>query len=61
MLPKGHHMRQLLLPILLVPLLVTAQTNLVTYAGGAGNEVFNDVVQISNGDVLVIGAADSTC
>jgi hypothetical protein len=38
--------------------LVQAQTNLVTYAGGSGNEVFNDVVQISNGDVLVIGVAD---
>ncbi|MFZ1688242.1 MAG: hypothetical protein WAU70_12505 [Flavobacteriales bacterium] len=35
-----------------------AQTNLVTYAGGNGNEVFNDVVQISDGRVLVIGVAD---
>lgn len=35
-----------------------AQSNLVTYAGGAGNETFNDVVQLSNGHVLVLGVAD---
>ncbi len=52
-------MRQLSLISYLLPTLVTAQTNLVTYAGGAGDEVFNDVVQISNGDVLVIGTADA--
>lgn len=52
-------MRHLTIIPFLLPVLVTAQTNLVTYAGGSGNEVFNDVVQISNGDVLVIGAADA--
>lgn len=35
-----------------------AQNDLVTYAGGAGNETFNDVVQLSNGHVLVLGVAD---
>ncbi|MBP6389766.1 MAG: T9SS type A sorting domain-containing protein [Flavobacteriales bacterium] len=35
-----------------------AQTNVVTYAGGSGNEAFNDVVQISDGRILVIGTAD---
>ncbi|MBP7514118.1 MAG: hypothetical protein KA791_06195 [Flavobacteriales bacterium] len=52
-------MRQLSLISYLLPILVTAQADLITYAGGSGNEVFNDVVQISNGDVLVIGAADA--
>jgi hypothetical protein len=36
--------------------LSTAQ-NLVTYAGGSGKERFNDVVQLSNGTVLVAGMA----
>ena len=55
-----HTMRTIILVAgLLSALVSTAQTNLVTYAGGAGNEVFNDVVQISNGDVLVIGVADA--
>jgi Secretion system C-terminal sorting domain len=31
--------------------------NLVTYAGGIGKERFNDVVQLSNGTVLVAGMA----
>ncbi|MBK7651572.1 MAG: hypothetical protein IPJ20_13725 [Flammeovirgaceae bacterium] len=32
--------------------------NIVTYAGGAGKESFNDVIQISNGHILIIGVAD---
>ncbi len=36
---------------------LNAQNSLVTYAGGSDNEVFNDVVQLSNGKVLVIGTA----
>ena len=48
----------LLLSTAILTSTVTAQTNLVTYAGGSGNEVFNDVVQISDGRVLVIGVAD---
>jgi Secretion system C-terminal sorting domain len=31
--------------------------NLVTYAGGTGKERFNDVVQLSNGTILVAGMA----
>lgn len=42
----------------LAALHTSAQTNLVTYAGGSGNEVFNAVVQISDGRILVIGTAD---
>lgn len=34
-----------------------AQTNLCTYAGGVGAEQFNDVLQLSNGDILVGGSA----
>ncbi|MGL5888591.1 MAG: hypothetical protein ACRC3B_01830, partial [Bacteroidia bacterium] len=36
-----------------------AQSTMSTYAGGSGNEVFNDVVQISNGNILVLGSAGS--
>lgn len=32
--------------------------NLVTYAGGIGNERFNDVMQLSNGHFIVLGNAD---
>ncbi|MBK6829217.1 MAG: T9SS type A sorting domain-containing protein [Flavobacteriales bacterium] len=48
----------LLLPAFLFTLSSLAQNNVVTYAGGGGEEVFNDVVQISDGRVLVIGTAD---
>lgn len=50
--------RNFTLALVLVSFRALAQTNLVTYAGGSGNEVFNDVVQLSNGHVLVIGVAD---
>ena len=46
------------LSTLLFSLATVAQTNVVTYAGGSGNEVFKDVVQISDGRILVIGVAD---
>jgi hypothetical protein len=32
---------------------------MVTYAGGSGVDAFNDVVQISNGTILVCGSADN--
>lgn len=38
---------------------LSAQTTLSAYAGGTGNETFNDVVQVSNGNVIVLGAADN--
>lgn len=48
-----------LLALLAVTVTAQAQTNnLLTYAGGAGNERFNDVIQLSDGRVLVLGAAD---
>lgn len=34
-------------------------TNKLFYAGNDGAEVFNDVVQLSNGDILVAGTADN--
>lgn len=37
---------------------VFGQSPLVTYAGNSGKEVFYDVVQISDGTILVTGAAD---
>ncbi|MCU0431915.1 MAG: T9SS type A sorting domain-containing protein [Bacteroidia bacterium] len=49
-------------PLIAAVLLTTpvpAQTTLATYAGGSGNETFNDVVQVSNGNVIVLGAADN--
>jgi hypothetical protein len=48
-----------LLPCLFPLLALCQQPPLVTYAGGAGNESFNDVMQLSNGRVLVIGVADA--
>lgn len=49
----------LLLVQLVVAVTTSAQTNnLLTYAGGAGNERFNDVLQLSDGRVLVVGVAD---
>jgi len=36
-----------------------AQTNIVTYAGGAGKETFYDVMQITDGSFLVVGYADN--
>ena len=47
--------------VLLFGLLIThpaRSQNIVTYAGGAGKESFNDVIQISNGHILIIGVAD---
>lgn len=47
------------LATLAVTLSAQAQTNnLLTYAGNAGNERFNDVMQLSDGRVLVVGVAD---
>ncbi len=42
---------------LLISFSSLAQTNLCTYAGGTGSEQFNDVLQLSNGDILVGGSA----
>ena len=36
-----------------------AQDNLVTYAGGTGNEKFNSVFQLSDGTLLISGQADN--
>jgi hypothetical protein len=47
-----------ILTLLAVTLAAHAQNNLLTYAGGAGNERFNDVMQLSDGRVLVVGVAD---
>ena len=43
--------------MLFLSFLCKAQS-LVTYAGGSGNESFNDVIQLSNGHILIIGVAD---
>jgi hypothetical protein len=53
-MPRALH----LLAALAVVLTAQAQNNLLTYAGGAGNERFNDVLQLSDGRVLVVGVAD---
>jgi hypothetical protein len=37
---------------------LSAQTNLVTYAGNGGKETFYDVMQITDGTILVCGYAD---
>lgn len=43
-------------PIFLSP---TSAQNILTYAGNSGRERFNDVVELSNGKVLVAGQADN--
>ncbi|MBM4173614.1 MAG: T9SS type A sorting domain-containing protein [Ignavibacteria bacterium] len=48
-----------LIAVVLFTTPVCAQTTMATYAGGAGNETFNDVVQLSNGNIIVLGAANS--
>lgn len=35
-----------------------SQTQMATYVGGSGAEIFNDVVQLSNGHFIVLGTAD---
>ena len=37
---------------------ISHATDIVTYAGGAGNESFNDLIQISDGTYLVCGGTD---
>lgn len=49
----------LLLAFLLSASILKAQQQLVTYAGNNGNESFNDLLQLSSGNYLVIGAADN--
>lgn len=39
-------------------LIINSQNQIVSYAGGAGSEIFNDVLQLSNGHFIVVGAAD---
>jgi hypothetical protein len=38
---------------------ISISQNIVTYAGGSGNERFNDVMQLSNGNFIVLGNADN--
>lgn len=47
----------ILIATLFINAFVQAQS-MVTYAGDSGNESFNDVIQISNGHILIIGVAD---
>lgn len=56
-------MRQKLSIILFICFCLTFQakadsSDIVTYAGGSGNEVFNDVMQLSDGTFLICGGAD---
>jgi hypothetical protein len=50
---------RLLPAVLFLVVRLNAQTTMATYAGGSGNETFNDVVQVSNGNIIVLGAADN--
>lgn len=47
-----------LLSIYLLQGQIVFATDMVTYAGGAGKESFNDLIQISDGTYLVCGGAD---
>ena len=38
---------------------ISAQNQMVTYAGGSESETFNDVLQLSNGNFIVVGVADN--
>jgi len=49
----------ILLTTLLLSFSASAQTNIVTYAGGTGKEIFYDVMQITDGSFLVVGNADN--
>jgi len=49
----------ILLTALLLSFSASAQTNIVTYAGGTGKEIFYDVMQITDGSFLVVGNADN--
>lgn len=37
----------------------SGQNQMLTYAGGSGSETFNDVLQLSNGNFIVVGVADN--
>lgn len=53
-------MKQALFFLLLISgILLRAQSNLVTYAGNAGQETFYDVMALSDGTLLVSGYADN--
>jgi Secretion system C-terminal sorting domain len=56
---KMRNIYTLLAAIIFLAAPAAAQTTLSAYAGGSGNETFNDVVQVSNGNILVLGAADN--
>jgi hypothetical protein len=45
--------------VLILLCFLSKAQNLVTYAGGSGNESFNDVIQLSNGHILIIGVSDN--
>jgi hypothetical protein len=48
-----------ILTLILSVKLVSAQPQMVSYAGNSGNESFNDILQLSDGSFLVIGVADN--
>ncbi len=52
-----HILRTFTICFFLISIHSSFAQNLVTYAGGIGKERFNDVVQLSNGTVLVAGMA----
>jgi hypothetical protein len=51
--------KSLLLYAVLFSTPLFSQNQIATYAGGAGFESFNDVLQLSNGNFIVAGAADN--
>ncbi len=54
---KTIELTGLILIFALFASLSKAQTNMLTYAGNEGSEAFYDVAQLSNGNILVLGAA----
>lgn len=56
---KNFIKRFLLLLIFLSSMSINSQSQLASYAGGAGSEIFNDALQLSNGHFIVVGAADN--
>jgi hypothetical protein len=52
--------KMLLLIAFLNALFLIKAQNLLTYAGNSARESFNDVIQLSNGDILVCGSAENS-
>lgn len=56
---KTHFMKAYFIIFLFLITKLYSQQSMVTYAGGTSSEKFNDVIQLSNGNFLVVGVCDN--